>query len=306
MVEAFPRGRWTVAKLALVASASAALVAAGFAVSRSAEPDPNAADPHANIAIDQPLGDVDTMIARLEFRLKGDPSDVAGWRMLGWSRLQTGRAPEAVAAYERAVALAPEDAATWSSLGEAHLAAAETAQARTAFARALALDPKDPTARYSLALIKAESGNGKGAVDDWLAMLDDAPPGAEWTGEVRAKALSVAKDIGMDISARLPEIPPAEAAAIPGPTAQQIASASALPAGEQQAMIDGMVARLAARLAANPRDVEGWTRLMRARMVLGERDAAATALESGLAAFVDDPAAQARLRAAATALNVPG
>ena len=182
-----------------------AVVAAGFAVSRPNRDAASEANPHANLALDQPLGDVDTMIARLELRLKGDPSDVAGWRMLGWSRLQTGRPADAVIAYERAVALAPDDAATWSSLGDAHLAAADTAKARTAFARALALDPKDPTARYSLAAIKAQAGNRKGAVEDWLAMLDDAPPGAEWAGEVRAKALSVAGEIGMDISARLPD-----------------------------------------------------------------------------------------------------
>jgi cytochrome c-type biogenesis protein CcmH len=71
-------------------------------------------------------------------------------------------------------------------------------------------------------------------------------------------------------------------------------------------MIDGMVDRLQARLAREPRDVEGWARLMRARMVLGQSDAAATALQSGLAAFADDARAQARLRAEASALNIPG
>jgi cytochrome c-type biogenesis protein CcmH len=305
MVEASTRGRWTVANGALAAAASAALVASAFAVSRS-EADETSVDPHAGIAIDAPLGDVDTMIARLELRLKGDPADVAGWRMLGWSRLQTGRAADAVVAYERAVALVPDDAATWSSLGEAYLADANPAKARNAVSRALALDPKDSSARYTQALIKAQSGNRKGAVEDWLAMLDDAPPDADWVGEVRAKALSVAEEIGMDISARLPKAAPGVGSAIPGPTGQQMAAASALPAGEQQAMIDGMVARLDARLAANPRDVEGWSRLMRARMVLGQADAAATALRTGLSAFSDDPSAQARLRAAAASLNVPG
>lgn len=305
MVEASARSRLTVANVALAASASLALVVTAFAVIRSDKNDVPLAAPSANIASDQPLGDVETMIARLEFRLKGDPSDVAGWRMLGWSRLQTGRAPEAVIAYERAVALAPDDAATWSSLGEAHLAATDTAKARTAFDRALALDPKDPAALYSLAVLKAQSGNGKGAVEDLLAMLDDAPLDAEWAGEVRAKALSIAKDSGMDIRARMPKMA-AAVPAIPGPTAEQIASASALPVSDQQAMIDGMVARLATRLAANPRDAEGWSRLMRAQMVLGQSEAAATSLKSALAAYADDPAVQARLRSAARALAVPG
>ena len=60
-----------------------------------------------------------------------------------------------------------------------------------------------------------------------------------------------------------------------GPTAGQMAAASALPASDQQAMINGMVGGLAARLAANPDDVEGWVRLIRSRMVLNDRAAAA-------------------------------
>ena len=42
----------------------------------------------------------------------------------------------------------------------------------------------------------------------------------------------------------------------------------------QATMIRGMVERLAARLAQAPDDVEGWRRLARARLVLGEIDAA--------------------------------
>jgi cytochrome c-type biogenesis protein CcmH len=305
MLKGLTTSHSTLANVALAVAASAALVAAGIAVSRSNDALPTRADPHADLAIGEPLGDVDTMMARLEFRLKGDPSDVAGWRMLGWSRMQTGRPADAVAAYGRAVALTPGDAATWSALGEAQLANANVADARTAFARALAIDPVDPTARFSLAVMKAQSGNRRGAVEDMLAMLETAPPGAEWAADVRAKASSVAREAGMDIGARLDKVAPPDLVSASGPSAQQVAAASALPVGEQQAMIDGMVARLDARLADHPRDLEGWARLMRARMVLGQGDAAAVALQAGLAAFADDAAAQARLRAEAKALEVP-
>ena len=46
--------------------------------------------------------------------------------------------------------------------------------------------------------------------------------------------------------------------------------------------------------------------MMRSRMVLGEPQLAAEALRSGLAAFQNDPATQARLRQAAQQLGVPG
>jgi cytochrome c-type biogenesis protein CcmH len=46
---------------------------------------------------------------------------------------------------------------------------------------------------------------------------------------------------------------------------------------DRNAMISGMVDRLATRLKQNGDDVEGWLRLVRAYMVMGERDKAKTA-----------------------------
>ena len=52
-------------------------------------------------------------------------------------------------------------------------------------------------------------------------------------------------------------------------------------------MIEGMVARLAARLKADPADLEGWKRLVRAYIVMNRADDARAALaqaRTGLAA----------------------
>ena len=65
-------------------------------------------------------------------------------------------------------------------------------------------------------------------------------------------------------------------------------------------MVDG----LAHRLESAPRDVEGWARLMRSRVVLGERDVAATAFRKALEVFKDDPAASGRIAAAAMELGL--
>jgi cytochrome c-type biogenesis protein CcmH len=46
---------------------------------------------------------------------------------------------------------------------------------------------------------------------------------------------------------------------------------------QRQEMIAGMVARLADRLKTDGSDADGWLRLMRAYMVLGERDKARAA-----------------------------
>ena len=95
-------------------------------------------------------------------------------------------------------------------------------------------------------------------------------------------------------------------AAIPGPTREQMQAATSLPPGQQDAMVRGMVDGLAAKLKADPQNADGWIRLMRARMVLGEQGAATQALREARAAFAGDAAEQARLSDAARTLGVPG
>jgi len=65
-----------------------------------------------------------------------------------------------------------------------------------------------------------------------------------------------------------------------------------------------MVDRLADRLESSPLDVEGWTLLMRSRVVRGEREIAATAFRKALEVFKDDSAASGRITAAATELGL--
>jgi cytochrome c-type biogenesis protein CcmH len=89
-----------------------------------------------------------------------------------------------------------------------------------------------------------------------------------------------------------------------GPSAEKIASIEAMPEGDRDAAIRSMVNGLAARLERSPRDLEGWTRLMRSRVVLGEREVAATALRQALEVFKDDAAASGKISAAAIELGL--
>jgi cytochrome c-type biogenesis protein CcmH len=73
---------------------------------------------------------------------------------------------------------------------------------------------------------------------------------------------------------------------------------------ERDAAIRSMVDSLAHRLEGSPRDVEGWTRLMRSRVVLGEGEVAAAAFRRAVEVFKDDPAASGRITAAAIELGL--
>ncbi|MEL7232496.1 MAG: c-type cytochrome biogenesis protein CcmI, partial [Pseudomonadota bacterium] len=80
-----------------------------------------------------------------------------------------------------------------------------------------------------------------------------------------------------------------EQGAMRGPTAADVQAAQSLSEEDRAAMIQGMVDGLSARLDDNPRDPAGWVRLLRARAVLGQEEAAANDIERLRAAFSDEP-----------------
>jgi cytochrome c-type biogenesis protein CcmH/NrfG len=88
-----------------------------------------------------------------------------------------------------------------------------------------------------------------------------------------------------------------------GPGAKAATSEGTLP-HQSNAAIRGMVDGLADRLESSPRDIEGWTSLMRSRVVLGEREVAATAFRKALDVFKDDAEAAAKIMAAAVELGL--
>jgi cytochrome c-type biogenesis protein CcmH len=266
----------------------------------------------APVAVTQP--DAATMIARLEARLKANPNDAEGWRTLGWAFFNTQRFAESATAYKRATQLAPEKAEYWSSLGEALVLAGPGAvdpDAKAAFAAAVSRDPTDPRARYYLAVGRDMAGDHEGAIADWLALLAASPADAPWAADVRKAVVDVGAKNKIEVATRLSAVkmappvsgaPGVATAAIRGPTPEQMRAASNIPKGQQDAMVDGMVQSLAAKLAANPKNVDGWIMLMRSHVTLGQTVKASAALKSATAA---NPGDAARLNAAARELGVP-
>jgi tetratricopeptide (TPR) repeat protein len=88
------------------------------------------------------------------------------------------------------------------------------------------------------------------------------------------------------------------------PAVKRIEKTEATPTHKRDAAIRSMVDGLTDRLKSSPRDVEGWTHLMRSRVVLGEREVAAAAFRKALEVFKDDQAASGRITAAAIELGL--
>ncbi|WP_417518640.1 c-type cytochrome biogenesis protein CcmI [Minwuia sp.] len=242
------------------------------------------------------LASVGNMVASLEERLAAEPDDFDGWMLLGRSYGVMDRYGDAAEAYSKAAAL-PEgqnDPSPHMQKGEALIFASGgvvTEPAVAAFERTLEIDPGHPGARYYIALARGQAGDLKGAYDGWLALARESPADAPWQPALRQRLEEVSRDLGIDMpddlptastAPPLPDLPPLpqspqaaqspEAAAdAPGPTAEQVQAAQEMTADDRQAMIRGMVERLADRLAEEPDDFDGWMRLGRAYGVLGNQ-----------------------------------
>ena len=169
-------------------------------------------------------------------------------------------------------------AAREADLGEAITGAQNgivTAEAKAAFDRAVALDPADVRARYFLGLAAEQDGRPKEAAEIWRALLAEASADAAWKGFVRESLVRVD--------------PAAAAASQPGPSADDVAAASEMSPEQRTTMVRGMVSRLAERLKQDGSDVEGWLRLLRAYMVLGDKEQARAAAGDARRALASDP-----------------
>lgn len=227
-------------------------------------------------------------------RLAQNPDNVENWLLLARSYSAIGNHAEAAEAYRRVIELAPTRLDIRGDYGEALVLAQDGfvgPEAMSAFEIVLAHEPKDPRARYYLALREAQADRPAEAIRAWAEILRDAPPEAPYRPGIRRIIELVLQETGLDRSAfDIPDEPAAEPAtaasprAMPGPSAEDVATAAEMPPEEQLAMIRGMVERLEERLAEDSGDIEGWLRLARSRVVLGEPEAAVAALERALEA----------------------
>ena len=177
---------------------------------------------------------------------------------------------------------AGETADRRADLGEVMTAAAGgvvTAEAKAEFERARTLDANDVKASYFLGLAAEQDGHKSDAAEIWRTMLAKAPTNAPWRPLVTAALTRVGGE------------PPAAESKSPGApplSPETMAAAKEMKADDREAMIKGMVERLATKLKTNGDDVEGWLKLVRAYLVLGDQDKMKRALSDARQAVSGD------------------
>ncbi len=235
---------------------------------------------------------LENMVTQVQQHLEKNPTDGRGWNVLAPVLERLGRYDEAVTAYRNSLTYNGESAERRSDIGEAMSAAAGgvvTAEAKTEFERARTLDANDPKANYFLGLAAEQDGRKDDAATIWRGLLAKAPADAPWRSLVQSSLARVGGG-----------------SAVPALSDDTIAAARDMSEGDRSAMIRGMVDRLATRLKQNGDDVEGWLRLVRAYVVMGERDKAKGALSDARQAVAGDAERLRKLNEGLKTLGLDG
>ena len=236
---------------------------------------------------------VEAALARLEAHLAASPDDAKGWAVIAPVYMHLGRFDAAATAFAEILRLDGESADRRAGYGEALVGAAGgvvTADARAAFDKALAEQPGLPAARFYLGLAAEQDGDKPKAIAIYQGLLSVTPPDAPWAAALEARLAAVKGE---------------SAPSAPAPAASNQTPAVAA-VGAQQAMIRGMVERLATRLAESGGDADQWGRLIRSYAVLREPNKARDALAAARKALAGDAAAGPGLDALARELGLAG
>jgi cytochrome c-type biogenesis protein CcmH len=205
--------------------------------------------------------DLPALTSRLVTAVHENPDNLQAWLWLGQLYFALGAKEEAAKALGEAVRLArarrlgaTQLAAILSQYGIALSQASGTVTpiAEQALRESIAADPKDQAARFYLGIAAVQRGDHAAAERLWRGLLADMEPDAPNRRMVidQLAALEARRGNAPDIGA----------------------------------MVEG----LAARLEANPGDLEGWRRLIRSYAVLGDREKAKAALGKARAHFKSD------------------
>ncbi len=234
--------------------------------------------------------------AALERALDLDAREPRARYYLALRRYQRGDKAEALKALAALVNDAP-DGAPWLPIAQNELVSVamelgqtleeaglgEAAQDRLEKTVAAGLapppSPTDAAPAEEIATLEGLIASGEAKYTDWLRLAEihgeagDRAKAAETLARARER-YAAAPYVLQEIAAAESRVSGSSPQAAPrrGPTATDIEAAQSMSEGDRQTMIKGMVEGLAARLEANPDDLEGWLMLGRSYGVLGDLD----------------------------------
>ncbi len=217
-------------------------------------------------------------VAKIQTYLVENPDDVPGniyaWRALGQYQTDLQNRVKAAEAFQRWFELDSDniDAALMFSESLIMLSDGRVSPAALlALDRAQKIQADNPGVRHYLALAEYQAGNVDQALVNWQALMAASPADAPWRRSVQRWIDKAQNDLGIAVT---------NSTAVAPPLSEDDRKAIAeMSAEEQEALIKSMVARLARKMDENPENTEGWFRLAKAYMMLGQKSDAIKSLE---------------------------
>ncbi len=247
-----------------------------------------------------PPADFAALMDKLRTAVANRPGDRQGLALLARNEAAMGNFRAAITAQTGLIAAKGADA-----VAEDHAALAEllvvavggyvSPEAEEELVRALSLDPRNQTARYYSGVMFGQVGRYDQTFVLWRALLDEGPADAPWITPIRDQMDDVAARAGVNYT--MPDLPR-------GPSAGDVAAAADMTAEDRQAMIEGMVAQLGARLADEGGPVEDWARLITSLATLGRLDEARAIYTEALGRFAGRTVELSALREVAVSAGV--
>lgn len=123
-------------------------------------------------------------IDELKARTEANPDDLEALIQLGHHYFDAGMTEDAVAAYERALALAPDNADVWTDLGVMYRRSGRPQKAVEAFDRAMAIDPRHEISRFNKGIVLFHDlKDAQGAAAAWESLLAINPGASSPSGQ---------------------------------------------------------------------------------------------------------------------------
>lgn len=160
---------------------------------------------------------VEAMVERLAAKMRENPDDADGWKMLGRSYAVLGRFADAVDAYSKAALRAPNDAALLADFADAlAMARGQSLQGEPEklVLKALQIDPKNLKALALAGTAAFHRNDFKRAAEYWERMLPLVPPDSEDARAIKENVAEARAKAGVPAA---PAAPVAKAGAAPHP-----------------------------------------------------------------------------------------
>lgn len=217
------------------------------------------------------------MISKVVARLVEVPDEAQGWAYLANLHMSLGNFQSAAVALSTAQKIDPEAFEYNLMYAESLIMASGervTPAALVILNKAAKMNSEHPGPKYYLGLAEYQAGEVEVAYDAWkdirTKLEEDDPllPLIEfWINKA---------EVDLGLAEALPQT------RAPSITAEQAETIQSMSAGDQQELIGQMVSQLADKQTENPSNIEGWIRLSRAYMVLGQKEQAIKAMESAI------------------------